>query len=145
MKRFLIIVSAIISLIGCSGLQITDSSTHKLLSYAAGKAMAIGINEVRPEVDADLTNAWVSMMESNAGNENVNPLEMVSFYNNCLLIITGHDFDKYGLIGDLSMLLTVFGAEIGVDGKMTMINPVPLAILDTFAIGYANGRAVARR
>ena len=144
MKRFFAVL-AIISLIGCSGFQITDSSTHKLLAYASGKAMAIGINEVRPEVDAELTDTWVSMMESNAGNENVNPLEMVSFYNNCLLIITGQDFDKYGLIGDLSMLLTIFGAEIGTDGKMTIINPVPVSILETFAVGYANGRAVANR
>jgi len=143
MKKLLLILLA--SLFGCSGFQITDSATNKVLAYASGKAMAIGIIKVRPEVDPDLTSAWVDMMERNAGKESVESVEMVAFYNHCVSIIAGPDFDEYGLIGDLSMLLTIYGAEIDDSGRMTMIQPVPLAILQTFEIGYANGRAMAKK
>ena len=133
-----------VAFIGCNGLQIKDSSTHKILAYAAGKSMAIGIMKIRPEVDKSLTTAWVEMMERNEGNEQVESSEMVSFYNECLMIIAGQDFDKYGLINDLSMLLTIFGSEINPDNNMMVfIQPVPMEILHYFEMGYANGRQVA--
>ena len=143
MKKLLFIVIA--GLVGCSGFQIEDSATHKILAYASGKSMAIGINKVRPEVDPELTNAWVEMMSANAEFETVSSEAMVSFYNHCLMIITQDVHDPYGLIGDLSMLLTIYDAEIATDGRMTMINPVPMGILQTFEMGYANGRRVARK
>ena len=143
MRKLLLILLA--GLFGCSGFQMTDSATNKVLAYASGKAMAIGIIKVRPEVDSDLTTAWVDMMERNAGNESVESMEMVAFYNHCVSIIAGPDFDRYGLIGDLSMLLTIYGAELDDSGRMTMIAPVPLVILQTFEVGYSNGRAVAKK
>lgn len=147
-KLFLLLF---VSLFGCSGFQVTDSATNKVLAYASGKLMAIGISKaiekeiIGNEVDSDLTSAWVDMMERNAGNESVGSIEMVAFYNHCVSIIVGPDFDRYGLIGDLSMLLTIYGAEIGDNGQMTSIQPVPLVILKTFEIGYSNGRAVASK
>ena len=143
MKRLFLFL--LVSLFGCSGFQITDSATNKVLAYASGKAMAIGIMKIRPEVDSELTSEWVAMMDRNSGNESVSSAEMLAFYNQCVSIIAGPDFDEYGLIGDLSMLLTIYGAEIDDSGRMTMIQPVPLVILQTFEIGYANGRAVAKK
>jgi len=143
MRKLLLFLLA--GLFGCSGFQMTDSATNKVLAYASGKAMAIGIIKVRPEVDSELTSEWVAMMDRNSGNETVSSAEMLSFYNQCVSIIAGPDFDEYGLIGDLSMLLTIYGAEIDDSGRMTMIQPVPLVILQTFEIGYANGRAVAKK
>jgi len=142
--RNLIILMCIL-VFGCSGLQISDDSTHKVLAYAAGKSMAIGINKVRPEVDPELTSTWVEMMERNKENLVVESAEMVAFYNECLLIITGKEFDKYGLIGDLSMLLTIYGTELNDRNEMVMIQPVPVEILKVFEMGYANGRNVARK
>ena len=141
-KLFLLLF---VSLFGCSGFQVMDSATNKVLAYASGKAMAIGIIKVRPEVDPDLTSEWVAMMDRNSGNESVSSAEMLAFYNHCVSIVAGPDFDQYGLIGDLSMLLTIYGAEIADNGRMTMIQPVPLVILQTFEIGYANGRAMASK
>lgn len=145
MKKLLLILFAWLfaGLFGCSGFQVTDSATNKVLAYASGKAMAIGIIKIRPEVDQELTSEWVALMDRNSGNESVSSAEMLAFYNQCVSIIAGQDFDKYGLIGDLSMLLTIYGAEIDDSGRMTNIQPVPLVILKTFEIGYANGRMVA--
>ena len=149
MRKLLLILLA--GLFGCSGFQITDSATNKVLAYASGKLMSIGISEaiakeiIGKQVDSDLTSAWVDMMERNAGNESVESMEMIAFYNHCVSIIAGPDFDRYGLIGDLSMLLTIYGAEMADDGRMTMIAPVPLVILQTFEVGYSNGRAVAKK
>jgi len=137
----LMVVSA-----GCAGFQVSDTSTHKILAYGAGKGMAIGINKVRPEVDPDLTNAWVEMMDANAGKEMVESLEMVAFYNHVLIIIAGGEYDKYGLVGDLAVLLTIFAADMDPQThQMISIDPVPYAILQYFEMGYANGRAVARK
>ena len=135
----------IFALAGCSGFQIKDDATTNLLAYAAGKTMAISINKVKPEVDKDLTNEWVEFMERNAGNETVQPSEMMPFFNRCVMIVTAYEFDKYGLIGDLTMLMSIYGGQTNEVGQMTTIQPVPYAILKTFEIGYANGRAVARK
>lgn len=143
-KMRITILVCILALLGCTGFQVTDSSTHKILSYGAGKATAIGINKIRPEVDPNLTSAWVEMMERNEGKEMVASVEMVAFYNHCLLIITGGEFDKYGLINDLSVLLTVFAAEIDpATNQMIFIQPVPYDVLKFFEMGYGNGRQVA--
>ena len=142
MRKLLLFLLA--GLFGCSGFQMTDSATNKVLAYASGKAMAIGIIKVRPEVDSELTSEWVAMMDRNSGNETVSSAEMLAFYNQCVSIIAGPDVDKYGLIGDLSMLLTIYGAEIDDNGSMVAIRPVPLVILKTFERGYANGRMVSK-
>ena len=142
MKKLALFVSLIV--FGCSGFQIKDDATTKLLAYAAGKTMAITVNKIKPEVDKELTNEWVMFMERNAGNEIVQPSSMIPFFNHIVMITTSYEFDKYGLIGDFSMLLSIYGGETNEVGQMTAINPVPLAILKTFELGYANGRAVAR-
>ena len=134
-----------VALIGCTGMQISDDSTHKVLAYAGGKSMAIGIYEVRPQVDVPLTDAWETMMDRNASMELVSPMEMVAFFNECSMIIAGDDFDKYGLVNDLLMLLTIYGAEFADGGKMANIDPVPMDILKLFALGYANGRSISNR
>jgi len=86
------------------------------------------------------------MMTQNEGKELVEPAPMIAFYNHCLVIIVGGEFDKYGLIGDLSALMTVFAAEMDPEtNQMTFIKPVPYYILQYFEMGYANGRQVARK
>lgn len=145
MKIF-VLVCILALLSGCAGFQVSDTSTHKILAYGAGKATAIGINKIRPEVDPELTSAWVEMMTRNAKNEIVEPLEMVAFYNHVLLIIAGGEFDKYGLVGDLAVLLTIFAADMDPQtNQMISIDPVPYAILQYFEMGYANGRQVTRK
>ena len=143
MKRLALVLFVV--LIGCSGLQTQDDSTNKVLAYAAGKMTAIGIYEIRPQVDVPLTDAWETMMDRSAAVDVVEPTEMVAFFNECSMIIAGDDFDKYGLVNDLLMLLTIYGAEFADGGKMANIDPVPMDILKLFALGYANGRSISNR
>jgi len=149
MKKIIILLSLLF--LSCAGLQINENVTHRVLAFGSGKLMAIGVNKLindgklRKEVDSELTSAWVGLMEVNEGKPAVEPAEMVTFYNKCLYIIAGYDFDKYGLIGDLSELLMIYGAEINPDSKeLVSIMPVPIEILKTFERGYASGRAITK-
>ena len=145
MKKLIISVCLIL-LVGCSGLQIEDTATHKAIAYASGKAMAIGIIKVKPEVDPKLTGQWIELMRANLKNEIVPPSEMITFYNKSVLTIFNIYSDPYGLLGDLAALLTIYGATLDEDNKtMIGIQPVPYAVLEFFEMGYANGRTVAER
>jgi len=108
--------------------------------------MAIGINEIKPEIDAPLTTEWESMMSANAGKDEVEATVMIPFYNSCLMIVVGQEYDRYGLIGDLTMLLTIFNAELDPATKQLItIDPVPMLVLKSFELGYANGREITKR
>ena len=135
----------IVMLSGCAGFQITDTSTNKAMAYVSGKGMGIGINELVPEVDEDLTTAWVRMMDRNAANEFIPPDEMVMYFNDSISMIAMHTNDPLGLIGDLAAFTMLYGAGFDVDGNMTGIQPVPMAVMRFFESGYANGRRVALR
>ena len=145
MMKFTLYALLVYILMGCSGFQVEDTATNKLLAYAAGKTMAISVHEVKPEIDPDLTSAWVEMMERNTGNETVTTPEMVAFFNESLRIIAGNEFDKYGLINDLAMLMSIYSAEFNDTGQMIGIQPVPMEILKLFEQGYSNGRAISRK
>ena len=148
MKKLFIILS-LFCLVGCGGFQITDSSTHKVLAYSSGKLMAITINKqvvsgnVRKDLDKDLTTAWVGFMQDNSAKELVDSAAMTAFYNECLFILTEGIHDPYGLIGDLTALLTVFSAQMDPESnQMISVRPVPYSVLQFFERGYDNGRRV---
>lgn len=142
MKRLLLILIVFL-FAGCSGLQLNDSSTNRVLAYAAGRSMGTWINTLHPEVDPPLTAAWIHMRESNVGGE-ILSVVMIPFYNECLQIVTGGNFDKLGLIGDLTMILSIYGGVSDPEtGKLIAINPVPIGIIETFEVGYSYGRTMA--
>jgi hypothetical protein len=150
MNNFLVLLTLVVTVFfafGCATngdqIKINDSATHQVLSYASGKGMAIGINELYPDVDAELTAAWEDMMEKNKGQEMVAPEDMVYFFNDCISIIGVETDDPYGLIGDLGALLLIFGAEFSEGGQMLNVEPIPMSVLTFFGMGYANGRRVA--
>lgn len=128
------------------GLQITDTPVDKTLAYFSGKGVAVGIIKVQPELDPFLTTAWEELMAEHKEDIEIPSLDMVMFYNRCLGIVSEHNDDPYGLIGDLGALLTLYGAEFAMDGQtIVMIQPVPTAVMQYFGMGYSNGRAVAKR
>jgi len=133
----------LIGLIGCAGFEIKDSSTHQAIAYASGKAMAIGIIKIVPDADADLGTAWSDMMDRNQGLDMIPSTEILSFYNDSILILTMHAQDPYGLIGDMSAMLMIFGAEFDEEGHMKFIKPVPMPVMIIFEMGYNNGKRVA--
>lgn len=146
MKKLFIVLS-LFTLVGCGAFQVTDSTTHRVLAYSTGKLMAIGINKavlagsVREDLDKDLTTAWVLFLQDNSAKTYVDSESMSKFYNECVFIVTQGAHDPYGLIGDLTALLTVFSAEMDGD-TMVSINPVPYDVLRFFEWGYSNGRHV---
>lgn len=143
-KVDLLILVGLIFLTGCHGLVLDDSATHQAIAYSAGKAMGIGINRLAPQVDADLSRSWVDLMQSGAGAEMIAPTQLRVFYNDMLQIISRQVDDPYGLIGDLGVLLMIFGAQYDEAGGLVSINPVPMAIMRMFELGYTGGRRVAR-
>ena len=139
----IIIAIMLMLIIGCAGFQVSDTTTHKAIAYGAGRAMAVGIYELNPLADEDLTSAWVEMMDRNRGLPEISPDEMMIFYNKSLMLMTAHTKDPYGLIGDLGYLLTIFGAEFDPDNNMMIgITAVPMSVMVAFEIGYANSRAM---
>ena len=153
MKK-LIIVACLSMLLGCAGIDLQDTPTNKAIAYGSGKGLAIAVHELTPPcttkdidkscVDADLTNAWVDLMERTQGMVEIPSAEMIMFYNECVQIIASPIKDPYGLIGDLSILLTLYAGEF-VNGEMVAIQPVPMEIMKFFEMGYDNGRRVARK
>ena len=145
-KSILGLVLIVFVLAGCGGINLSDERSHQAIAYTAGRLTAIGVYEVRPEADSDLTNAWVDMIENNEGQETVSTVEMVAFFNECSRILTGGEFDKYGLVGDLTALMSIYSAEIDkTTGQMITIKPVSMVVLISFADGYAHSRALIKR
>ena len=157
MKRnpmfFLILACTILT--SCAEFQKTENNAiHKTLAYASGKAFAITINKLTAPcteenydcVDANLTNAWVNLMERNGTLETIPTVEMIAFYNECVQILASPVKDPYGLMGDLSTLLMIYSAEFdNFNGYMVAIRPVPIEIMRFFEMGYDSGRKIARK
>ena len=132
-------------MVGCAGFQLTDNPTTNATAYLCGKGMGVVITETVPKAGADLEIKWDEMIARNKGLEMVPPSEVLAFYSSCIGVISIHTEDPYGLIMDLGMLLTIFGAEFNVNGDMIEIEPVPMVTLTYFGLGYDSGKMVAGR
>jgi len=143
-RHFLFLTLICALFFGCGlNQQISDTANYQVMAYASGKGMGVAINEIIPGVDADLGDAWKDLIKNNEGNEIIPADQMVIFYNDCIGIISAKIDDPYGLIQDLSVMLTIYGAQFDESGKMTFIQPVPMNIMRYFEMGYRNGRRVA--
>jgi hypothetical protein len=144
MKKALVLtIIACFMLTGCLWWQITESSTHRAIAYAAGKGVGYSVNKMTPEMDEELSAAWRAFLERNSDVHLVPGVEVLKFYNEVLLIASKHTNDPLGLIGDLAALFMIFGGEYDDDGKLIMIKDVPMPVLVIFEMGYDNGRRVA--
>ena len=144
-KVLLLFMLGVFFVFGCREVRIDDSATYQAISYSAGKAMAIGINRLVPQVDADLSAAWTDLMQSGAGQENIEPPQLLIFYNDMIQIISRHTDDPYGLIGDLGVFLMIFGAQYSGEGNLISIESVPMDVMKMFERGYISGRMVVIR
>lgn len=149
-KLFAFFVTGLI-LSGCAGLSVSDSPENKVLAYASGKAFAITIHKLTAPctieqscADADLTTAWVDLMDRTETMTEIPAAEMIAFYSESVGIIAAPVNDPYGLIGDLTILLTIYSASFE-NGEMVSIKPVPRDIMTFFGKGYSAGRKVARK
>jgi hypothetical protein len=51
----------------------------------------------------------------------IQPDAMIQYFNDNVLILTGFTADPYGLISDLSFLLSQFGAAYGASGRRAAV------------------------
>jgi len=147
MKRFILLLMVACYLIGCAGgFEIKDDSKTQLLAYASGKTFAITINKRVPHLDEPLSNAWINYMNSIGNNSEADVQTTLGFYNEVVQILGEPIDDPYDLIGDLAMLLSLYGAQFDeTSGIMIVIQTVPREILKFFEMGYSSGRKVALR
>ena len=139
----LIALSLLVAMIGCSGLQLDETPQTNATAYLVGKGLGIAVWVLSPVAVEDLETAWDEMMDRNKDVDIIPPEEILKYYGDCVGILALHTNDPYGLIMDLGVLLTIFGAQFNVDGEMIEINPVPKIVLTYFAMGWDNGKAVA--
>jgi len=142
MKINFMVLTAMAMIIGCSGVQINDDASTNAIAHISGKGIGIAISSYSYQLDTDLSDAWVELLKRNENMREISSQEMILFFNRCAGIVAQHAGDRYGLLEDLAVMLTIFGAQYGPDGDMTFIKPVPLIVMKYFENGYISGRRV---
>lgn len=131
-------------LTGCSGWQISDDANTQAIAYASGKGVGLLVNQYAKAADGPLGDAWVDMMTANAGADPIAPEKIVAFYQQSIVALAAESKDPYGLVGDLTMLLSIYGGSLSADGKMMLAQPIPLRVAKAFELGYKSGRSAAQ-
>ena len=83
-------------------------------------------------------------MTANAGADPIPAEKIVAFYQESVILLAAESKDPYGLIGDLTMLLSIYGGSLTADGKMVLAQPIPLRVAKAFELGYKSGRSAAQ-
>ena len=139
-----VLVLSLALLAGCSGWQITDDANTQAIAYASGKGVGLLVNQYAKAADGPLGSAWESMMTAHAGADPIPAEKVVAFYQESVLLLAAESKDPYGLIGDLTMLLSIYGGSLTADGKMVLAQPIPLRVAKAFELGYKSGRSAAQ-
>lgn len=134
----------LVSLIGCTGLQIGDNTSSQAISYFAGKGMAIGIYKLKPSAAPSIEQEWMDMMGRNYDKTEIPAKEFMGFFNDVVLKqVPTLKNDKYGFAGDLLYLLNLYGATYTPEGNLLSLKPVPMEVAKAFQVGYESGRSVS--
>jgi hypothetical protein len=143
-KLMAVAVLALFALTGCAGWNVPDDANTQAIAYAAGKTTGALINKFAPKADAPLGIAWVSMMTSNAGADPIPAERIVAFYQEAILALAAESNDPYGLISDLTMLLSIYGGFLTSDGNLVLAQPIPLKVARAFELGYKSGKSAVQ-
>lgn len=141
MKKLITLLMIVGFLSSCAGYKVPDDTNAQAVAYAAGKGIAIAVNKYAPKADKPLGEAWVNLMTTNAGKDPVPAASIIAFYQESIMILTAQSKDPYGLISDLTFLLSLYGGQI-TDGKMVLAQDVPLRVMKAFELGYKSGRSL---
>jgi len=137
----------IVILIGCAGLQLNDDAAGNSIGYFSGKGVGIAVNTGAPNSVDALEKNFDEFMARNAGNELVPPEETLALFNSSVGILTVEVADPYGLISDLTFLISQFGGQIvpvpGETPVLEGVQPIPLKVFKSFEFGYDSGKRVA--
>jgi hypothetical protein len=112
-----------------------------MIAYAAGKGVGMAVNKFVPKADKPLSDAWSGMIIANAGNDPIPAEKIMEFYQEAIRLLSEQSKDPYGLISDLTMVLSIYGGFIGPDGKLVLAKPIPLKVAKAFELGYKSGKS----
>ncbi len=140
MKK-LIAVLMVAFLAGCSGWQITDDANTQAIAYGAGKGVGAAVNKFVPKADKPLSDAWVAMIAANSGADPIPAERIMIFYQDAIRLLAAESKDPYGLISDLTMLLTIYGGFVDEAGNLVLAKPIPLRVARAFELGYKSGKS----
>jgi hypothetical protein len=83
-------------------------------------------------------------MTSNAGADPIPADRIVAFYQEAILALAAESKDPYGLISDLTMLLSIYGGVLTEDGTLILAQPIPLRVAKAFELGYKSGKSAVQ-
>lgn len=145
MKKIIAVFFVIVFMSGCAGFQVTDSANSQMIAYGAGKGVGAAINKYVPKADKPLSEAWGSMMVANAGADPIPAERILAFYQEAVTLLAAQSKDPYGLISDLTAILSIYGGSIEYDEtggmKLVLSKPIPLAVAKFFELGYKSGKS----
>lgn len=144
-KNFAVLAIVALMLSGCAGWTITDDANTQAIAYASGKGVGLLVNQYAKKADGPLSTAWVNMIASNAGADPIPSEKIVAFYQEAIALLGQQSKDPYGLISDLTMLLSIYGGSLTADGKLVLAQPIPLRVAKAFELGYKSGKSAAEQ
>lgn len=147
-KRSLAVVcclAMVLMLGGCGLLPIQDDANSQAVAYISGKAVGAAVNQYAPKADGPLGVAWGDMMVANNGADPVPVESIMAFYGQAVVLIGQQSKDPYGLLSDLTMLLSIYGGSLIYDAtggiRLELVKPIPLSVMKAFELGYKSGKA----
>lgn len=147
MRKFFLLWLLVFLIPGCSvmgNLQIDDSAGHQAIAYGSGRAMGLAVCKISHDLDQSLKVVADDFMASHPEPIIPGPA-IIELHTNFLMQAALHVDDPYGLTGDFSALLIMFGGEYDQDGKLLRINDVPRISVQQFRNGYAVSRKQLQR
>jgi len=148
MKKLFFVLLAIVFLSGCGSFQLKDDAVGNSTGYFAGKGMGIAVNEKAPNSVPALEKNYDEFMARTALMEMVTPEESMQLYTSSIMILALETKDPYGLVSDLTFLLSQFGGKLvpvpGGDPILTGLLPIPRAVYVSFEFGYDSGKRISQ-
>jgi hypothetical protein len=148
MKRITLFIISILMLSGCAfmGGEIADTPNYQTMAYFSGRGVCVGVNELTPDSMDALEQRYGEFMTATAAQDIITPDQSMELYNDLALILAQQVADPYGLLNDLTFIMSQYGAQfatatalddIETDVKiMTEIQPVPRNLYVAFARGW---------
>jgi hypothetical protein len=144
MKKMIAVFARFALVAGCSGWQIPDDVNTQAIAYASGKGVGAAVNKFVPQADKPLSEAWAYMIDANAGEDPIPAYRIMQFYAEAIALLGQQSADPYGLVSDLTMLLSIYGGYITADGNLVLATPVPLRVARAFELGYKSGKSAVQ-
>ena len=145
---FLVLVLSL--LVCCAGFQLNDDAIGNSTGYFAGKGLGVAFFEgVNGDTRAALEKNFDEFMQRNSGVDMVPPGETMALFESSILILTLEVADPYGLVSDLTFLLSQFGGQLivvpGENPVLQGVQPIPIAVFRSFAQGWDSGVRIAKQ